>query len=257
MFGLGDRKQAKKNHGAAYHMAMIFTVVIEFALGTNAAFLMYQNFKITVYTMLSNETWATILTIILAFAFGAGIFLGGMWTFAGFIDNLDDARAYRKEFKTGKWPEVLIWSGLVLVVILDFTTLTFRYAFFGEKGALSLFAFSCVLIILPPVLGPLIHVLEHTPHKRQMAKVRVQAEQRHTALLSRVADEIDDDLLGDLLSDDEATSQAAVDEHYRRVDARAAEVQSQQDKEQKDAAEGEGRRNRPLSLASQRKQRAR
>lgn len=260
MFGTGklrtEPSKAPKKHGTAYYAAWSFTCVIEFALGTNASFLMYQNFLITVYAMLKSEVWSSLLTVILAMAFGAGIFMGGMWTFAGFIDNLEDAKAYRKEYRTSSWPQALIWSGLALVMALDLTTLFFRLAFFNEKGALALFAFSCVLIVLPPVLGPLIHVLEHTPHNRQLAKVRVKTEHRHTANLMRVADEIDDDLLNDLLSEDEDTSQAALDEHYRRVEARRQEVTSQSQADQQEDNAAEERKNRPLSLAPRRKKQA-
>src|ERR1035438_4109710 len=145
-------QRQKKKHTTAYYAAMCFTCVIEFALGTNAAFLMYQNFKVTIYSMLSIELWASILTIILAFAFGFGVFLGGLWTFAGFIDNIEDAKAYRKEYKSGHWPQGLIWAGLVLVVGLDFTTLLFRVAYFSEKGATSLFAFLSMASVCLTVL---------------------------------------------------------------------------------------------------------
>lgn len=220
-----------KKHGNAYYAAMIFAMVIEFALGTNAAFLMYQNFKVTVYSMLSNEVWASILTIILAFAFGAGVFAGGMWTFAGFIDNIEDAKAYREEYGTTYWPESLIWAGLFLVVGLDFTTLLFRVAFFNEKGATALFAFFCVLIVLPPVLGPLIHVLEHTPRDRGKVKARDYASRIDSQRIMTAVQNMDDDLRTRYLEDHD---ESAITEHYERV---ASERQSNYEFEQGRIAE--------------------
>ena len=226
-----EPRQDNHKHSKAYYAAMVFTCVIEFALGTNAAFLMYQNFKVTIYSMLSIELWATILTIILAFAFGAGVFAGGMWTFAGFIDNLEDAKSYREEYGTSYWPESLIWMGLLLVVGLDFTTLLFRVAFFNEKGATALFAFFCVLIVLPPVLGPVIHVLEHTPRDRTKVKARDYASRIDSQRIMTAVQNMDDDLRTRYL---EEHDESAIAEHYERV---ASERQANYDFEQQRIAE--------------------
>ncbi len=51
----------------------------------------------------------------------------------------------------------------------------FRAPYFAEKGALALFAFFVILIFLPPILGPSIHVLEHTPRDRRPARARQDA----------------------------------------------------------------------------------
>lgn len=245
-----ESPKARKKHGTAYYAVMMFTSAIEFALGTNAGYLMYQNFTITLYGMLHNELGASALTTILAFVFGSAIFVGGMWTFAGFIDNLEDARAYREAYGTATWPVALIWTGLFLVMALDFTTLLFRLTFFNEKGALSLFAFFCVLIILPPVLGPLIHVLEHTPRERRLAKVRNYVEQLDTDEIERVAREMDADLRTRWLNGD-ATART---EHYDRVQALRDEAYDQEQATIQERERKKAEKNRPLPLDSRRKQ---
>lgn len=252
MFGKTAPRQQmdKKKHGTAYYAAMIFTVVIEFALGTNAAFLMYQNFKVTIYALLQVEGWAVFTTVVLAFAFGVGIFLGGMWTFAGFIDNLDDAKAYSEYHGIGDlggthWPEALLYLALVLVMALDLTTLLFRSAYFSEKGATALFLFFCVLIVLPPVLGPLIHVLENTPRNRREAKIRQRVERLDVDSMESALQTMDHDLRSRILSNDPNDVKAAWAEYYARVaDTRQAnydlEQQRMRDKKMKQSRKNKG-----------------
>lgn len=233
----------RKKHTGAYYAAMVFTCVIEFALGTNAAFLMYQNFKVTVYSMISMELWANVVTIILAFAFGAGVFAGGMWTFAGFIDNLDDAKAYKNHYHSNGWPISLIWAGLLLVVVLDFTTLMFRVAYFNEKGALSLFAFFCVLIVLPPVLGPLIHVLENTPRNRREAKIRQYAERLDIDGQEKAIRDMSPALRAKALSNDPREVNQAFQEYYQGIDDEKSAQYAAEGEKIRIRQEGEARKN--------------
>jgi len=257
MFKLKNTR--KKNHGMAFYVIGAFTFAIESMLGINAAFLVDQSVSIVTDNMLKDTPLSPLsgmITLVVSLAVGFCFIFGGMWVFSGFMDSLDDAKAYTKEFKSKRWPETMVWLLMFAVIALDFTTLVFRSAFFAEKGALALFAFFVILILMPPILGPLIHVLEHTPHNRQMAKVRVQTEHRHTASMTKIANDIDDDLLDDLLSDDHDVSQSAVDEHWRRMDARENEKIDGKRARQDEQEEGQEKKDRPLSLASRKRKRA-
>jgi hypothetical protein len=215
--GKNAPQKAKKKHGTGFWVVWIFTFAIEFMLGLNAAFLVDQSVSIVVRNMLAGtgvDGVAPIITLIAALAVGFCFVFGGMWTFADFMDSLEDARAYCKYYGTNKWPVVMVCLLFVAVILLDLSTLLFRSAYFAEKGALALLAFFVILIALPPILGPLIHVLEHTPRDRRLAKARQFAESIESDHIDMVVQEMDHDLRTRWLGGD-AT---ALDEHYQRLD---------------------------------------
>jgi hypothetical protein len=211
-------KKAKRQHGTAFYVIGVFTFAIESMLGINAAFLVDQSVAIVARNMLDGTPLALLsglITLVISLAVGFSFVAGGMWTFSGFMESLDDARAYRDEYGTNQWPVIMVWALVVAVIVLDFTTLMFRAAFFAEKGALALLAFFIVLIFLPPILGALVHVLENTPRDRRLSKARQYAEQLEGDSATTLVEEMDEDLRSRWLSGDVT----AVQEHYNRVDA--------------------------------------
>lgn len=249
MFSSKGPKKAKKRHGFAYYVVGLFTLAIEFMLGVNAAFLVDQSVVIVADNMLAGTMFAPLASFIALFAslaVGLCFVMGGLWTFGGFIDSLDDARAYVAEYGTSSWPVVMVWALFLGIIALDFTTLGFRAAYFTARGETSLLAFFVILILLPPVLGPLLHVLEHTPRDRRLSKVRQFAEALETDDMEYNIGIMDADLRTRLLNGDKT----ALNEHYERV--RAAELDDQAYEQQK-IQERKGKQkqaNRPLLSAS-------
>lgn len=237
-------KQAKRRHGMAFYIIEVFVFAIEFMLGVNAAFLVDQSISIVAEHMLAGTglaPFADLITLVASLAVGFCFVAGGMWTFTGFMTSLEDAQAYQREYATRKWPTVMVWALLVAVVALDATTLAFRAAFFAEKGATALFAFFAILIFLPPILGPLVHVLEHTPRVRRLSKIRQFAETLEVDDAETVVKQMDPDLRSRLLAGDTE----AVEEHYARVAAqrqaaRQYELQKVHEREEKRAHAARG-----------------
>ncbi len=222
MFGQTKAKQHKKRHTLAYYVVALFTLAIELMLGINAAFLVFQSVSIVANNMLAGTSFMAIAPLIALFcslAVGACFVLGGMWTYAGFIDSLEDAKAYIREYGAVVWPVLLVWLAFLSIIALDFTTLAFRAYYFAQRGETALLGFFVVLIILPPIMGPLIHVLENTPRDRRLAKVRHYAESLETDDMEHVVRSMDPDLRSRMLNGD----QSAIQEHYHRVDALRAE----------------------------------
>lgn len=210
-------KKAKRQHGTAFYVIGVFTFAIESMLGINAAFLVDQSVQIVARNMLEGTPLALLsglITLIISLAVGFSFVAGGMWTFSGFMESLDDARAYRDEYGTNHWPVIMVWALVIAVIILDFTTLMFRASFFADKGASALLAFFVVLIFLPPILGALVHVLENTPRNRRLSKARQYAEQLEGDSVSSLVEVMDEDLRSRWLSGDVT----AVHEHYSRIE---------------------------------------
>lgn len=247
---LVERKKFKKRHGMAFWIAGIFTFAIEFMLGVNAAFLADQSLIIVTHNMLTGtplDGLASVIALIAALAVGFCMVFGGMWVFGGFIDNIEDARAYRDEYGTSSWPVALLWLLLIAIMGLDFFTLLFRAAFFAEKGALPLFAFFVILIFLPPIIGPLIHVLEHTPRDRRLTRARNHAETLEVDDITQAVEMMDPDLRSRWLGGDDT----ALNEHYERVDQeRQAAFERAEAEEDERAAKRTKRLNRPLPTAA-------
>jgi len=246
---LVERKQNKKKHGFAFWVIGLFTLAIEMMLGINAAFLVDQSIIIVAHNMLTGtflEGLAPVISLIVSLILGVCLIVGGCWTFAGFMDSLDDARAYRDAYGTSNWPVVSFWSLEIGIVALDFTTLFFRASYFAEKGAIPLFAFFVILIFMPPVLGPIIHVLENTPHDRRMAKVRRYAEALDGDDVEHAIKTMDPDLRSRLLQGDAS----ALPEHYARVDAIRAENEDYERQVMEDRDRKRASKNRPLASAS-------
>jgi hypothetical protein len=242
MFG---RNKTKKRHSAAFWVIGLFTVAIEGMLGLNAAFLVDQSLRIVVGNMLKDTPFiglAGMITLLAGLVVGLCFVLGGIWTFAGFMNSIADARAYQKANKTNSWPVVMVRLLFGAVILLDFTTLCFRATYFAERGALALFAFFLIIICLPPVLGPLIHVLENTPRDRRLTKARQYGEQLETDDIYSVVETMDPDLRSRWLNDD-AT---ALQEHYDRVNQQRQEAYEyeQQKIQERDAVD------RPLVTVS-------
>ena len=252
--------KARKNHGIAFYVVGLFTFAIEAMLGLNAAFLIDQSLSIVSDNMLRDTPlfpFSALIALLISLIVGLCFILGGMWTFAGFMRSLDVARAYIKKNCPGKvWPRRGFQGLLFSVIALDFSTLCFRATYFADKGAVALFIFSCILIMMPPILGVIIYVLENVPHDFQMSEVKVLAENRLTEISKSIVNEIDDDLLPYLLSKNDDSTPVVEDvtyaheEHYRRMASRQAE-QSQIAASNKSVEEN---RNSPLALISPRKQ---
>lgn len=210
-------QKAKRQHSAAYYVIGAFTYAIEAMLGLNAAFLVDQSLIIVTHNMLTGtpfESLGAMIALIISLAFGVALAGGGIWGFSGFMDALQDARAYRDTYHHGKkWPVAMVWMLAIAILVIDFTTLMFRASFFAEKGAWALLAFFVVLIFLPPILGALMHVLENTPRDRRLTKARQYGEQLETDDIYSVVEQMDPDLRSRWLADD-AT---ALQEHYDRV----------------------------------------
>jgi hypothetical protein len=245
-----EPKKTKKRHGLAFWVIGVFTFAIESMLGINAAFLVDQSISIVVRNMLDGTGIVyldAVITLIISLAVGFALIFGGMWTFAGFMDSLGDAKAYKEKYGTRRWPETLVWLLFIAVIALDFTTLCFRASFFAEKGALALFAFFVILIVLPPVLGPLIHVLEHTPRDRRLTKARQHAESLETDDIEHVVETMDPDLRSRWLNDDPT----ALQEHYERVLERRQEAYDYEQAQVQAREETQKRANQPLQTGNQ------
>jgi hypothetical protein len=252
MFGNGkiyETKKVKKRHGMAFYVIGLFTFAIEFMLGVNAAFLVDQSISIVTRNMLSGTflaPLASVITLITSLAVGFCFVFGGMWVFAGFMDSLDDAKAYIEAYGSGRWPVVMVWALMVAVVALDFTTLLFRASYFAEKGAGPLFAFFLILIFMPPVLGPLIHVLENTPRDRKLSKARRHAEDLETDDMTSLVEIMDSDLRSRWLDGDSS----AIEEHHARVEAQRQEAYEYEQRKIREREEKRRNKNRPLASAS-------
>jgi hypothetical protein len=258
MFSRRATKKARKRHGFAYYVVGLFTLAIEFMLGVNAAFLVDQSVVIVAANMLAGtilSPLAPFIALLASVAVGMCFVLGGLWTFSGFVDSLEDAKAYCDEYGTSRWPVVMVWLLFIGIILLDFTTLGFRAAYFAARGETSLLAFFVILILLPPVLGPLLHVLEHTPRDRRLAKVRQYVEALETDDLEVAVKEMNPALRTRLLNDDPT----AITDYYAQAQQEqemieSAERQKLQERKQKRIAA-----RRPLvpaSLDQQAKQRS-
>lgn len=244
-------QKSKKRHSLAFYVVGIFTFAIEFMLGVNAAFLVDQSVRIVTENMLAGTPIAPlagVITLIASLAVGFCFVFGGMWVFGGFMDSLADAEAYEDENGTNKWPRTMVWLLFIAVIALDFTTLLFRATFFAEKGANALFAFFVILIFMPPVLGPLIHVLEHTPRGRRLNKARRQAEALEIDDVTRVVETMDPDLRSRWLNGDEG----ALQEHYDRVAVQRQEAYDYEQQKIKERDAKKHRANQPLPTGTAR-----
>jgi hypothetical protein len=173
--------KAKKHHNFAYYVMQWFCLIIEVLLGLNVAFLVNENLQIILHHMMQGVFLGIVATVVaglLSLAVAACFTLGGMWTFAGFLDSYKDAEAYEQAEATwGPWPRGLMILLLLMMMALDFFTLQFRATYFAQQGEAALFNFFVVLIALPFVLGCIIHVIENTPRNRRQTKAFNYAQQ--------------------------------------------------------------------------------
>lgn len=230
MFWRNEKVQSKpaKQHSAAFWMIWIFTLAIELMLGINAAFLLDQSLLIVANNMLADTPLAPLgglIALIVALLAGLAVVLGGIWTFTSFIDSLDSANAYHEHYGSKvPWATVLVCVLEGAIIGIDFTTLCFRATYFAERGAIWLFIFFIILIILPPILGPLLHVLENAPRDRRLALAYRQAEQLEATDLASAIEAMDPDLRTRYLNGD----QDAISEHYERARTREENYQYEQ-----------------------------
>lgn len=242
----GSRQgRAKKRHTFAYYVVLLFTLAIELMLGINASFLVDQSVSIVAHNMLDGTPFGGLSPLIALFcslAVGACFVMGGMWTYAGFIDSLEDAKAYVAEYGTWRWPVLLVWLAFIAVIAIDFATLAFRSEYFASRGESALLGFFVVLILLPPILGPLIHVLENTPRDRRLAKVRRFAESLDTDDTEVAVRHMDPDLRSRLVNGD----QSALNEHYTRVSEQRQQAYEYEQSKIKEREEKQARTRRPL-----------
>ncbi len=254
--------KAKRHHGFAFYVVGAFAFAIETMLGINVAFLVDQSLSIVTHNMLDGTFLAglaPIIALIVALAVGFLFVFGGMWTFAGFMDSLDDARAYATRYTTWEWPVYLVWAMIVAVLLLDYTTLLFRAAYFGDKGAAALFWFFIILILMPPILGCLLHVLENTPRERRQVKAERNIEQLDADAHEYALQTMPDHLRTKYLDGDTG----ALDLHYQSLqeiteDARQRELDAMaaRDEEGRQRRESiEEKRRNALSPAAKRGQR--
>lgn len=227
MFGSGKvyptQKKAKRQHSTAYYVIGMFTFAIEAMLGINAAFLVDQSMTIVAHNIFAStflEPLAPIITLIISLLFGAALMAGGIWTFSGFMETLQDVRAYAQVYHLKRWPVALVWAMMIGIIAIDFTTLAFRASFFSERGAIALFVFFVILIFMPSILGALVYILENTPRDRRLTKARQYGEQLETDDTYQVIETMDPDLRSRYLSDDPT----ALQEHYARVDQQRQEA---------------------------------
>lgn len=263
MFGQQKLKvpvRAKRKHTLAFYVVGTFAFSIELMLGINVAFLVDQSLGIVAHNMLDGvpllSALATVIPLVISLLIGACFVLGGMWTFAGFMDNLDDARAYAEEYATNKWPVWMVWLILIAVIALDFTTLAFRAAYFAEKGAAALVWFFVILILVPGILGAFLHVLENTPRDRRMVKAERNVEQIDADAYEEALRTMPDDLRTRYLDGDET----ALQEHYdtiqaERDEARQREIEAMErrdDELKRKREDAEAKRRRTSTPASKR-----
>lgn len=240
-------QKRKKKHGIAYIIILIFTMAIEAMLGINAAFLVDQSLLIVMQNMLSGTPFAglaALLALAVSLVVGFCLMLGGMWTFSGFMDTLEDAKAFTVEYGTHlPWPVTVVWLLAAAVIGIDFTTLFFRSAYFSAKGETSLFWFFVILIFTPFVLGALIHVIEHTPNNRKEARVRHYAESVNSDRLEEAVQRMDPDLLDRLVSGDR---DGAIAEHYQRVEQMRQDNQAFEQERMAERSQKQQKRSRPF-----------
>lgn len=242
----GRTNKTRKRHGVAFWVIGLFTLAIEGMLGLNAAFLVDQSLRIVVGNMLAGTSVADLapfITLVAGLIVGVCFVLGGVWVFAGFMDSIQDAKAYQKAYKTSGWPATMVRLLFGAIILLDFTTLCFRASYFAERGAIALFAFFLIIIFLPPILGPLIYVLDNTPRDRKLTKARQYGEQLETDDIYSVIEQMDPDLRSRWLADDES----ALQEHYDRV---AQQRQEAYEYEQQKIKERDETTDRPLLTVS-------
>lgn len=248
IFGKKPRK-ARKHHSAAYYVIGTITFAVEVMLGINAAFLIDQSVSIVARNMLDGTPIASLATgiaLILSIILSVGFAAWGFWTFGGFMDTLKDVQAYQEEYGTRSWPVVLVWASAVLIILIDCATLFFRAAYFAERGEGALLVFFAAIIIIPFPLGCLMYVIEHTPRKRQLAKMRQFASSVEISALDTVIQEMDDDLRSRWLADD-AT---ALQEHYDRIAAAQEEDRLYSQGLIEERQRGKEEEQRPLLTAS-------
>lgn len=249
MFSSKSPKKARKRHGFAYYVVGLFTLAIEFMLGVNAAFLVDQSVVIVADNMLAGTFltgFAPFIALLASLAVGLCFVMGGLWTFSGFIDSLDDAKAYCEAYGTSFWPVVMVWALFIGIIALDFTTLGFRAAYFAARGEQSLLAFFVILILLPPILGPLLHVLEHTPRDRRLAKLRQYAEAIETDDVEQAVREMNPALRTRLLNGDGG----AITDYYAQAQAEQEMAESVERQKIQTSKIKQLKAKRPLASAS-------
>lgn len=256
MFGakLQTQTRRKKKHGLAFIIISIFTLAIEMMLGINAAFLVDQSVQIVADNMLGATFLAglaAIIALVISLAVGSALILGGQWTFSGFLDSLDDARAYQDEYKTAwPWPEISQWGLVALIVGVDFTTLFFRAAYFAAKGEQALFWFFVLLIFAPFLLGAIVHVIENTPHDRRVVKVARQASAIETDRLEHAVQSMDDDLRSRWVNaSNQDERNQVMDEHYSRTSSYHDSTQQIEAGKSQEVQKGRNRRQHPFIQA--------
>jgi hypothetical protein len=206
------------HHGLSWYVIGIFSFAIEAMLGINSAFLVHENMHVVSQQLLTEtflSPFAATIALVISLAFGACLVAGGMWMFTGFLDSLDDARAYGDHYGASwQWPVLLVFFVAASIILLDLATLMFRAAFFAEKGAVWLLVFFAVLIPVPAILGVLMHVLEQTPRDRRLAKAHQYASSLEVADVTAAIQAMDADLRSRYLEGDDD----ALKEHYQRVE---------------------------------------
>ena len=212
-------RRAKRKHTLAYYVVGAFAFSIELMLGINVSFLVDQSLAIVAHNMLDGVPFVSLLAdfipLVISLLIGTCFVLGGMWTFAGFMDNLDDAKAYKDEYASNDWPVAMVWAIMIAVILLDLTTLAFRAAYFAEKGATALVWFFIILIFVPAILGAFLHVLENTPRDRRIVKAERHIAQVDADAYEETLQTMPDHLRTRYLNGDET----AMEEHYSNVQA--------------------------------------
>src|SRR5690348_11065909 len=209
MFG----KYRERRYPLAYWIIGLFTLAIEAMLGINAAFLVDQVSQVMAENMLRGTQWSSyafLIALFVGLGFGFCLCVGGLWTFTGFIDNLEDAKAYIKD-SGGSWLSVVaLWTLAILIMLLDVFTLFFRLDYFKEHGSTPLFWFFVILIPMPMLLGYLMYVLSNVPQSRHEAKALARAVRLNTADLQHAVESMDPDLRNRFASGDKS----ALEDHY-------------------------------------------
>lgn len=242
-------KPAKKRHSRAYYIIGVFSFAIEAMLGLNAAFLADQSLVLVCDHMLGGTPFALLAPLIaltVSLAVGAAFIMAGMWTYNGFIQTLETARAYRRYYGSSSWPLLGVWSLLLCVLGLDLTTLGFRAAYFSAKGETALLGFFLILCFVPLVLGAILHVLEHAPVNHRLAQLRHYAQELQADEVESSIRSMDADLRDRLLSGDST----AMDEHRQRVAAIQEENAALEQRRMQESRSRQEEYNRPLFNAS-------
>jgi len=250
MFG----KYRERRYPLAYWIIGLFTLAIEIMLGINAAFLVDSVLQVMIDNMLSGTQWSALsptIALLLGLGFGFCLTVGGLWTFAGFVDNMEDAKAYI-DASGASWFSMAALIGLaVLIMGLDLFTLFFRMDYFKEHGATPLFWFFVILIPMPMLLGYLMYVLSNVPQYRYEARAKAAATRLSTADLQHAIENMDPDLRNRFANDDKT----ALTEHYERIEtARTADREREREKLQvkedkkREKREKQERRRNPFRL---------